>query len=386
MDPHKEYLTTKVNPVLEPLLVDIYSKKPNDPLQFIIDWLEKRISHGKEERKKVDLPPQPKAKTQKGAASEDENITDEDDDIVSEAVIAKKRVSVIRRAISSEVHSDIGKGKKFVPRVISKTEEQNGRIRAKLKSSFIFNALDSQEIDAVIGAMEEKTVKAGEIVIKQREDGDNLYVVDSGTLTCVKQFAENEEPKFLKEYVPGEAFGELALLYNAPRAATITAKTDCVLWSLDRSTFTHIVKNAAINKRNQHEEFLKGVEIFSTVEPYELTKIMDAVKPVEYKAGSAIINEGDEGNSFFLLEKGEAYAMKRIDPSKPPVQVMEYKEGSYFGELALIRNTPRAASVIAKTNCLCLTLDRHSFKRLLGPLDEILKRNTEVYKRFVPST
>lgn len=62
---------------------------------------------------------------------------------------------------------------------------------------------------------------------------------------------------------------------------------------------------------------------------------------------------------------------------------MHYKAGDYFGELALLKNEPRAANVIAKTNLKCVSLDRNSFKRLLGPLDEILKRNIDAYKNYV---
>lgn len=54
----------------------------------------------------------------------------------------------------------------------------------------------------------------------------------------------DKEDTFLKTYVPGESFGELALLYNAPRAATIIANTNCDLWALDRKTFTYIIKSA----------------------------------------------------------------------------------------------------------------------------------------------
>ncbi len=57
--------------------------------------------------------------------------------------------------------------------------------------------------------------------------------------------AGDDVAKYLRDYNPGDAFGELALLYGAPRAATIVSKSPSHLWVLDRNTFNHIVKNAA---------------------------------------------------------------------------------------------------------------------------------------------
>lgn len=75
-------------------------------------------------------------------------------------------------------------------------------------------------------------------------------------------------------------------------------------------------------------------------------------------------------------------ATKTLEAGKPPVDVMSYKKGDYFGERALMKNEPRAANIIAKTNLKVVSLDRHSFKRLLGPIEGILKRNMELYSQF----
>merc|ERR1711934_546563 len=107
--------------------------------------------------------------------------------------------------------------------------------------------------------MEEKKVFKNEAVIREGDQGDCLYVVGSGTLSCTKLFPGNSEPTFLKKYEAGEAFGELALLYNAPRAASITSDEECLLYALDRATFNHIVKDAARQKREKYEAFLKEI-------------------------------------------------------------------------------------------------------------------------------
>lgn len=183
-------------------------------------------------------------------------------------------------------------------------------------------------------------------------------------------------------YSQGDAFGELALLYNAPRAATIISKGSSVLWSVDRSTFNHIVKDAAAKKREFYEDFLSSVKILQNMELYERSKLSDGLKEESFGPGEYIIREGDSGDVFYFVESGEAIATKTIEAGKPPQQVMQYKKGDYFGERALLKNEPRAANIVAVTDVKVVFLDRHSFKRLLGPLEGILSRNMDIYNQF----
>jgi len=141
----------------------------------------------------------------------------------------------------------------------------------------MFNNLDEKELKVVIDAIEEAKFNEGEKVIVEGDQGDCMYVLESGSLLCTKVFPGNSEPTKLKEYSPGEGFGELALLYNAPRAATITATTSCVCWKLDRDTFNHIVKDSAQKKRDKYETFLSSVEILQSMDTYERQKLTDAI-------------------------------------------------------------------------------------------------------------
>src|SRR4051794_35699068 len=98
--------------------------------------------------------------------------------------------------------------------------------------AFMFSGLDDKEKQIVMDAMDEHRAKPGDPIITQGEEGDVLFVVESGTLSCYKLFPGKTERTFLKKFNQGDSFGELALLYNAPRAATIEADTDCLLWTL----------------------------------------------------------------------------------------------------------------------------------------------------------
>jgi len=193
--------------------------------------------------------------------SESDTDEDEDDDYVDmlPEELAKKKAKGPRASVSAEAFGKFNKKEDFKARVIAKSEEAKKAIVEKIEKAFMFSGLDEAEKQIVVDAMEEKKAFKNEAVIKEGDDGDVLFVVASGTLSCTKIFKGNTEPTFLKKYEAGEAFGELALLYNAPRAATITADEECLLYALDRATFNHIVKDAARQKREKYEAFLKEI-------------------------------------------------------------------------------------------------------------------------------
>lgn len=100
----------------------------------------------------------------------------------------------------------------------------------RLNQSFMFRVLDEKEKQIVVDAMEERRIPPDTVVINQGDDGDCLFLVESGELKCERVEKKGAPAKYLKTYQQGEAFGELALLYNAPRAATIRSVKECVLF------------------------------------------------------------------------------------------------------------------------------------------------------------
>merc|ERR1712098_78848 len=103
---------------------------------------------------------------------------------------------------------------------------------------------------------------------------------------------------------------------------------ECTLWKLDRNTFNYIVKDAAAKKRNEYEAFLgKGV-LLEGMDAYERSQVADALKVESHASGAEVIKQGDKGDTFYIIEKGTCKVLKDGQ------EVMQYKSGDFFGELA----------------------------------------------------
>jgi cAMP-dependent protein kinase regulator len=259
-----------------------------------------------------------------------------------------------------------------------KTQEQVSRLRAAVSHNFLFSHLDDEQSAQVLGALQERKIPAKDMrVIEQGDAGDYFYVVESGNFdiyvskTGKMESGPDGMGSKVAESGPGTSFGELALMYNAPRAATIISTEPGVLWQLDRVTFRRILMDSAFQRRRMYESFLEEVDLLSTLTPYERSKIADALETTKYPAGSNIIREGDVGDKFYILESGEAEARIRGKDGA----VKQYTKGDYFGELALLEDKPRAATVRSKTEVKVATLGKDGFQRLLGPVENIMRRN-----------
>ena len=378
----KEFLKTRVNPILEVLVADLMKDRPSQVVRYMIDWLNDKGEAQEEESQNIKCD---NLRPEGVEDSSDEEDDEEGDEVESLPMPAlKPNAKQNRISVSAEAYGTFNKKGNYQPRVVPKSDETKQRIAARLGEVFMFSNQDHKEKNIVLDAMEEFKFKSGDSVIKQGEDGDVLYVVDSGNLDCYRKPTKDGEDVYLKTYTPGEAFGELALQYNAPRAATIKAKEDSVLFGLDRDCFNNIVKESSIKKREKYEAFLGRVQLLDSQDSYEKNKICDCLKHELFSGvGMPIIKQGEQGNTFYLLVEGTCSAFIRGEDGKEK-QVFEYKPNDYFGELALLRDEPRAATIkTTSATTIVAYIDRLAFKRLLGPLEKILQRNAERYTKYM---
>lgn len=259
------------------------------------------------------------------------------------------------------------------PHYEEKTPEQLERLFQAVGGNFLFNKLETDAKKLIINALEEKRVRKGTEVIRQGDEGDFFYVVEKGTV----DFYVNHNK--VNTSGAGSSFGELALMYNNPRASTVIAQTDCVLWALDRLTFRKLLLGSSFQKRLMYDELLKNMPILQSLTTYDRAKLADALDTEFYEPGQKIVREGDVGENFYLIEYGEC------DISKAGKGVINrLKSHDYFGEIALLNDLPRQATVTATEKTKVATLGKSGFQRLLGPAVEVLKLNDPTGKSRDP--
>jgi cAMP-dependent protein kinase regulator len=267
------------------------------------------------------------------------------------------------------------------PKEIPKTPEEQASIMEAVSSCLLFRGLDTTELNTIVGSMEKREYEKDHVIIKEGDEGDFFYLLQKGQCHIFKSAPDTPDPGALVlEVGPGDGFGELALMYGATRAATVIAQEPITAWALDQMTFKKTLMGLALSRRRMHQSFLRRVKVLAELNEYERAVIADALQVATFSAGEIIVTEGEPGDEFFLVEEGEVLFTKR------GITGEVYKRlhsGEYFGEVALMVDEVRQATVTAVTDVKCQKLDRPRFKRLLGPLEKILKKNVGQYRKWM---
>ncbi|XP_059933809.1 cAMP-dependent protein kinase type I-beta regulatory subunit isoform X3 [Mesoplodon densirostris] len=293
-----------VQQVLKDCIVQLCISKPERPMRFLREHFEKLE---KEENRQI-------LAQQKSASQSDSHDEEVSPSPPNPVVQARHR----RGGVSAEVYTEED-AVSYVRKVIPKDYKTMTALAKAISRNVLFAHLDDNERSDIFDAMFPVTHIAGETVIQQGDEGDNFYVIDQGE---VDVYVNGEWVTSISE---GGSFGELALIYGTPRAATVKAKTDLKLWGIDRDSYRRILM-------------------------------------------------------------GTASVLQRRSPGEEYVEVGRLGPSDYFGEIALLLNRPRAATVVARGPLKCVKLDRPRFERVLGPCSEILKRNIQRYNSFISLT
>ncbi|MFH4974434.1 hypothetical protein AB6A40_001143 [Gnathostoma spinigerum] len=239
-------------------------------------------------------------------------------------------------------------------------------IRDAVQKNDFLRQLAKEQVIELVECMYEMRARAGQWIIQEGEPGDRLFVVGEGQL----QVSREGTP--LSTIGPAVVMGELAILYNCVRTASIQALTDVQLWVLDRSIFQMITMRLGMERHAQLMAFLSKVSIFENLSEDRISKIADVLDQDYYSGGHYIIREGEKGDTFFILNSGQVRVTQQIEGEPEPREIRILKQGDFFGEKALLGEEVRTANVIAMNPGVeVLTLDRESFTKLIGDLEAL---------------
>lgn len=282
--------------------------------------------------------------------------------------------------------------KDYVKPVYPKSPQDKDTLKMIIKTheklSVLFGHLEDSALEDIANAFEPIQVPYGYDIIRQGDDGDRLYIVNQGNVDIFVRrgppMAPDDKGSKVVSFGAGALFGELALMYSQPRAATVTSASDAWLWALDREAFQMLLATNSATHLAMYEGWLSEVPLFQTLNHFELSRLAEAMESHLFDAGEDVIRQGELGDLFFIVEDGTCSAFIYGEQGEREVKRYETR-GEYFGEIALLREGEvRQATVRATgSGCAVVSLSKEQFTNLLGPLADILRQQAALYPQYV---
>ncbi|KAL4498348.1 hypothetical protein ABPG72_013154 [Tetrahymena utriculariae] len=271
----------------------------------------------------------------------------------------------VKKVRAETVDDKIVISEKITKRQRQMTPADQQFIIKSLGKHFVFSLLNEVNRDKVIGKMF-YCENSEEYIFKQGDAASTYFIIEKGE--CFIEI--NGEVK--KKLNMGDAFGELALLYGAPRSASVKADGVCGLWGIDRSTFRKAVEEIVRTEFEENRNFIEKVKFFTTMTTAQKDAITNVLITQVFKKGECIVNEGDMASSYYIIKKGKVEIFQ--GNNEKPIRTMGPEDS--FGEQALYENSKRGATVKALDDEVrCIALGRDTIQKVLGDKIQVVMYN-----------
>jgi cAMP-dependent protein kinase regulator len=268
-----------------------------------------------------------------------------------------------------------------------KAETEREFLIKAVRTNIFFESLTNQELNPFIDAFEKTAVNKDEVVIQQGTVGDYFYVIFEGSV-----FFEVDGKVVGTPATKGASFGELALLYSCPRAATVTAVEATTLFRVDQRTFRYILQSQTENGVQAKFDLLAKVPFLSDLSTDNIKKLANAMTPINFTSGQVMVEEGNEVEYFALVETGKLAFAQPVpkhshrhllanvtngDHGSEERGMVELGPGDYYGEYVMIPGNKRVANVTARSSGRIFTIKPDTFTQILGTLDSAVIRSLD---------
>lgn len=322
-----------------------------------------------------------------------------------------------------------------LPTVYTGLPSQKNDIKEAIKSQYIFRYLDDDTLNGLVNSVVVINVMANETIIKQGERGDHFYIAFSGEYSVyiknkntvnnniIKNDdniinSENDISHKISPTSPKESnnntsflidsatpknvaicvhnynadhgvypsFGELALLYDSPRMATIIADSMGVLFVINRNAFRYVVLN---NNYNKTLHVLRSVKLFHCLTSIQLRDLSKCLNEINYKDGEYITKQGEKCENFYIISQGEVRITKNMKNGiVNEMEITRVSQYGYFGELGLIENIVNKFNTVANGEVKLLKLTKEAFEKVLGSMQDLLivdkeKQDEQIRKKQI---
>ncbi|MGE0434411.1 MAG: cyclic nucleotide-binding domain-containing protein, partial [Planctomycetota bacterium] len=252
----------------------------------------------------------------------------------------------------------------------------------------LFTGFSEEEMVALMARFREEAFGANEVVFRPGEESDRLYIVLSGRVSIEQELDERaaaQSHRPIAELRRGDWFGEISLIKEATRAATVICLEPTTMLSLDRNTYLALADRYHAIGRKIEEAFdflmlIDDMPVFRELTAQRIRELATSMRLRLVEPGERVVREGEPGRCFYIVRQGRFNVIEHLgDPDERHLDTLI--RGDYFGELALLEDMPRSASVVALEPGELLELDRDDFERLLGKYVAMTSRSARQANR-----